>query len=98
MQVFYLLLLVNSCFGHPDGAPAEACVSLVPGHGNHGPQRSTPPYKIQVVVQKIKTGNRLFLQGLNSAFNDERADAILHIEWYDGLHRFHYSGKGHQDQ
>ena len=34
--------------GYPSGAPAEACSSLTPMHGDHAPQTSDIPFMIDI--------------------------------------------------
>ena len=47
MDLFVLFLSANllaAAMGHPDGAPAEACATMVPLH--HAPPKTTPcPYR-----------------------------------------------------
>ena len=43
------LALIAVAKPYPDGAPADVCTSMMPGHGVE-PQASAPPYRIKIEV------------------------------------------------
>lgn len=46
IKLFLILIVINLGYGYPDGAPNDACMSMMPGH-NIAPKQCQPKYIIE---------------------------------------------------
>ncbi|XP_038071934.1 LOW QUALITY PROTEIN: uncharacterized protein LOC119740641 [Patiria miniata] len=49
-------ILIEPCLARPNGAPSQACTTLLPQHGTATPQQTTNPYRIQLGATRYVAG------------------------------------------
>lgn len=65
--VIFTYLLIN-CYATPEGAPNEACETLLPLHNDSLPRQGNPPFEIAVIPEVVNRSWLVTVRGVTSSF------------------------------